>query len=137
MAKTELVSDLRGRQNAASASPGAAPPAMALLDTTVVNPIIGLSMDQARVEVNDAFEAMQNFLNAEPDDIMRLASGHSARLSYIRVQIMRVEDWDRPWKNVRIREVEPAIEELREQWKNASRLQSVRELDWKMEAGER
>lgn len=134
MAKVELVSDPRIGQNGAGA-PARAP--MTPLDTSTPNAYIHLSIDQVRVEVDDAFKHMNEFHNLEPDEIMRYASGYSARLSYIRVQAMRVEDWDRPWKNVRMRELEPCIEELREQWKNASRLLSVRELDWKMESGDR
>lgn len=134
MAKTALISTPPVGQTPGS---GGVQRPIGQLDTTTVNPVVGLSLDQAHEEVKDAFADMQTFHNREPDEIMRLSSGHSARLSWIRVLALKVEDFDRPWKSVRTRELEPAIEELREQWKNASRLQSVRELDWKMEAGER
>lgn len=110
---------------------------MTPLDTSEFHPSVGLSIDEARQEVDDAFEDMKTFHNREPDEIMRMAGGHSARLSEIRVRAMRIEDFRREWKSVRTRELEPAIEELRNQYQVASRLHSVRELDWKMEAGER
>ena len=110
---------------------------MPALDTSVASREVGGSIDSVRGEIDDAYADMRAFLQYEPDHIMRVASGHSARLSELRVKIMRVEDWEPQWKGVRTREIEPTLEELREQWKNASRLHSVRELDWKMEAGER
>lgn len=124
---------------------GAAPPpqqtggssAPTPLRTDVYNDFIGGTISTVRKEIDDAFEDMKQFDSMEPDEIMRVASGQSARLSEIRVRIFRIEDFHREWRNIRIREIEPALEELREQWKNASRLHSVRELDWKMESGER
>lgn len=110
---------------------------MAALDTTTVNKTVGGSIDSVRAEIDDAFADMKMFIENEPDYIMRIASGHSARLSEIRVKIMRVEDFHREWRSVREREIEPCVTELERQWRNASRLQSCRELDWKMESGER
>jgi hypothetical protein len=66
-----------------------------------------------------------------------MSGGHSARLSELRVKIMRVEDFRQEWRPIRTREIEPALEELQRQYQIASRLHSVRELDWKMESGER
>lgn len=110
---------------------------MAPAPTDVHNPVIGMSIDEARVEIDDAFADIKTFHNREPDEIMRLSAGHSARLSEIRVRIMRVEDYSREWRDLRQRELEPTLEELARQWSHGSRLHSVRELDWKMESGER
>lgn len=96
-----------------------------------------MSIDEARAEVNDAFEHMRHFKDEEPDAIMRYSGGYSARLSYLRVLCTRIEDFYRPARDLRVRELEPCIEELRNQYQIASRLHSVRELDWKMESGER
>lgn len=112
-------------------------PRMAPFDTSQYEPAIEGSIDTVRAEIDDAFADMATFHNLEPDECMRMAGGHSARLSFIRVRIMRIEDFKREWKNVRVREIEPAIEELANQYTIASRLHSVRELDWKMESGER
>lgn len=93
------------------------------------------SIDSVRAEVDDAFADMKTFHNQEPDQVMRMCGGHSARLSEIRVQIQRIEVVARQWKPIREREVEPAIEELKNQYLIASRLHAVRELDWKMSGG--
>lgn len=94
------------------------------------------SIDDVRVEVDDAFSDMRQFHQMEPDEVMRICSGHSARMSELRVQIQRIEDVHRQWKPVRTREVEPTLEELKQQYLIASRLQSVRELDWRMSVGQ-
>ena len=106
------------------------------LDTTTVFPGLG-SIDSVRGEVDDAFADMATFHNIEPDEIMRLVGGHSARLSELRVRIQRVEDFHRQWKGVRTREIELALDELAKQFQVASRLLTVRELDFKMESGSR
>lgn len=108
---------------------------MGTLNFDEVDPTVALSVNQARAEVDDAFKDMETFHSREPDEIMRLCAGHSARLSYIRVRVMRVEDFRRQWKDVRVRELEPALAQLEQQFTIASRLHSVRELDFKMEAG--
>lgn len=110
---------------------------MQTVDFDAVDPRVGTSINGARVEVNDAFEDMSLFHQMEPDEIMRRAAGHSARLSYIRVRAMRIEDFARQWKDVRQRELEPCLDELRKQWEHGSRLHTVREFDWKVESGER
>ena len=90
------------------------------------------SIDSVRREVADAYSDMKTFHNTEPDEVLRYCSGHSARLSEVKVLISQVEPVFRQWRAVRVNEVEPAIEELRAQFSIASRLIAVRELDWKM-----
>lgn len=134
MATAKLVNQIQPAQNGAGAPQA---PRMTPLDTTIVDPTVGGSIDDVRAEIDDAFMDMKTFHNLEPDECMRMCGGHSARLSELRVRIERIEDWKREWKSVRTRELEPTLEELERQWRNASRLHSVRELDWKMESGER
>lgn len=131
--RTQLVAAPEGHN---PGSVGAAR-AMPLLDTSVQSDMVGASIDDVRTEVDDAFADMKTFHNREPDEIMRLSGGHSARISELRVRVMRIEDFQREWKSVRTRELEPCLEELERQFTIASRLHSVRELDWKMESGER
>lgn len=64
-----------------------------------------------------------------------MCSGHSARLSEIRVKIYRIEDMHRQWRAIREREVEPTLKELESQFNTASRLLSARDLDYRMERG--
>lgn len=133
MAKAVLETSGAQVSSAGAASPGAA------LRPVNLNERFGAlgSVNEVRQEIDDAFSDMRTFLNLEPDQVMRLCAGHSARLSEIRVQIQRIEDIHRQWKPVRVREIEPALEELQNQFAIASRLVTVRELDWKMETGGR
>lgn len=110
-------------------------PAMGRPDFDAVFPMIGGSVNSIRAEVDDAFADMKTFKDREPDEIMRLAGGHSARLSEIRVKIMRIEDMHPQWRQIRARDLEPTIEELQRQYQIASRLFAVRQLDWAMESG--
>lgn len=110
---------------------------MQTIDFDEVDPVVGLSINQVRAEVDDALRDMETFHQREPDEIMRLAAGHSARLSTLRIHAMRIEDYKRQWRDVRTRELEPALDQLSHQWSHGSRLHSVREFDWKIEAGER
>ena len=130
MAIQKLVSQVPPQQAAGRAIQPASP-----LDTSRFDETIGGSIDTVRQEIDDAYADMRTFHNLEPDECMRMCSGHSARLSEIRVKIQRIEDYKREWKNVRTREVEPTLEELEKQYTIASRLHSVRELDFKMEGG--
>jgi len=117
-----------------ASAPGSSQPA---LDYNEFIQELGGSVNSIRGEINDAFEDMKLFHQEEPDAIMRKSGAHSARLSYIRVLCLRIEDWYRPARDLRMRELEPTITELANQYQIASRLHSVRELDWKMESGER
>lgn len=102
---------------------------------TVVSKAVGGSVESVRAELDSAFADMRRFFQMEPDEVMRACSAHSARLSELRVRIQRIEDFQRQWQPVRVREIEPTLDELRQQYAIASRLQSVRQLDWDMERG--
>lgn len=113
---------------------GITPPARRLdLDRVYVE--VGGSIATIRQEVDDAYEDMKQFHNMEPDEITRRVSGHSARLSEVRVRIQRVEDFLREWRNIRTREIEPCLEELREQHSMASRRHAYRVFDYQVETG--
>lgn len=88
-----------------------------------------------REEIDDILEHMREFCNLEPDDVMRLCSGYSARVSEIRIRIQRIEEHIPIWRRVRIQEAEPVLEELKQQFNIASRIVSVRQLDWDMQRG--
>lgn len=122
-------------------APGATagPQAMrvAPVDTSVFNDVVGGTIDSVRSEVNDCYEEMQTFHNNEPDHCTRLIVGHSARLAYIAVLIRRIQDFEPAWKQVLDREIEPTLRMLERQYDMASRRHTYRELDWRMETGER
>lgn len=133
MTRTTLTPTASGAQNGSvGATRG-----MVTVDFDRVDLEVGISPNQAREEVDDACKDMEMFHGMEPDEIMRRISGHSARLSTIRVRAMRTEDYHREWKDVRQRELEPTLDQLKIQYDIASRLHSVREFDYKVETGER
>lgn len=107
------------------------------LDLNRIYPEIGGSITSVRGEIDDAAHDMTSFYNREPDEIMRLCSGYSARLSEIRIHIQRIEDFHRQWKNVRTRELEPCLDQLRHQFEVASRRHTARMDDWRLETGAR
>lgn len=89
--------------------------------------LAGTSLEGARAQVVEACREMENFHQMEPAEIMRSASRHLARLNTLRIGVMRVEHVSRPWRDLRVREAEPAIEALRLQFTIASRLHAVDE----------
>lgn len=101
------------------------------LDTTQQFQNLG-SIDDVRAEVDDAHHDMRRFYEMEPDEVMRLVSGHLARLAELSKEIRRIEGTHRQWKVVRTSDVDPTMRDLMEQFQIHSRLQSVRELDWKV-----
>lgn len=65
----------------------------------------------------------------EPDQAMIMMSGLLARLVQMHIDIQRVEHIQRDLKSVRTQEVDYAMDLVREQWKIASRLIAVRQMD--------
>lgn len=124
---TTATPEARSAVGAALSAPAAA---------TVVHPIDGIGTpDDVRQEINDAYQDAQGFHNMEPDEIIRLVSGHCARLSTIRTIVGRF-DGHPVWRRVKV-ELEECLQEMREQFNYASRIISSRELDWKIETGGR
>lgn len=97
-------------------------------------PPLGTLAD-VRQEIDDAYDDMKQFIQMEPDQIMSICAGHTARLNEIRTICIRLEDFIRQLKPVRINEIEPTIKELQFQFQVASRLFAVRQLDWDMVKG--
>lgn len=93
------------------------------------------SLLELRSEIDDAYDEMKGFVGMEPDQIMQICAGHTARLNEIRTIVIRVEDFLRQLKPVRQNEIEPTIKELQFQFQVASRLFAVRQLDWEMVRG--
>ena len=120
-----------------AAAQRAASSAMGVVKTNEVHPAIGHSIDEVREEIDEVFKDARRFHNMEPDQVFRLVSGHSARLAELRGRIQRIEAVHRVWASIRTKEIEPALDELMKQYQFASRLLTMRELDWKMETGGR
>lgn len=85
-------------------------------------------------ELDAYFGVMTQFNMMDPAEVMMKLSSFSARASEMRAQLIRVDS--RRSTAFRTREVDPFLEECDRQFKIHSRLQSFRELDWKMAGGQ-
>jgi len=121
---------MRGGPGAPATPPRQGVPAPGI-DTTHKYPNIG-SIDDVRQEVDDAHGDMRNFYQQEPDEVMRLVSGHLARLAEISKEIRRIEGVARQLKPIRTNEIDPTMQALFQQFQIHSRLESVRETDFKV-----
>lgn len=93
------------------------------------------SVRSVREEINAALAAMRGMHRQESDEVMRTVAGLTARLVELKVGISRIEVMAPVWKTVRSQELEPTLDELGRQYAIASRLHSVRELDYKIATG--
>lgn len=117
-------------QPVASPRQGVPPPAAAA-STSQKFPRIG-SIDDVRVEMDHAITDARQYYQWEPDEVMRSVSGHLARLVEISQEIRRIEGSARQWKPVRTNEIDPLMKDLWDQFQIHSRLQSVREMDFRV-----
>jgi len=88
---------------------------------------------EVQAELTTFYRLIQTFANLEPDEIMVTLAGISGRTCEVRAELVRRED--RVAQKLRTMEVEPLIDECDRQFKLWSRIQSIRELDWKMSGG--
>lgn len=86
-----------------------------------------------RKEVDSFYQELQGFDTLDPTDIFRRLSAMTARMNYIRSQIVRLEN--RQWGNFRTKEIEPFIAECDRQFKFWSRCFAAHTLDWEMSKG--
>lgn len=85
-------------------------------------------------ELDEYYKVMNHLNVIEPSDVLQKLSSWSARASEMRGQLMRVDS--RKSNAFRTREVDPFLTECDRQFKIHSRLQSLREFDWKMAGGQ-
>lgn len=84
-------------------------------------------------ELDGYYKRMQQYPSMEPDEVMLDLSGIAARLTEIRSQLVR--DGGQRTNALRTREVDPLLEQIDLQFKLHSRIQSIREFDWRMTNG--
>lgn len=82
-----------------------------------------------QAEVDEINDAIRDFWQQEPDEVMRACSAYSSRLTELYVQLHRVEGRDRTWRQVRTQQVVPTLEELDRQFKVHSRMVEMRKQD--------
>jgi hypothetical protein len=83
-----------------------------------------------REELDEYHEAMADFPSCEPSEIFRSLAAYSARASYIRGQVMRVDN--RALTNFRTKELDPFINTLDYQFKVWSRYQTTVQMEWEI-----
>lgn len=91
---------------------------------------------QIQAELDDIAAAMRGFYLKPPDQVLRECSAYSARLSELYVLLHRVEGLDRQYTRLRTQQVEIYRDEMREQWKTASRLIEVQRQDLMLLGGQ-
>lgn len=90
----------------------------------------GPKLEQWRAELDSYYMSMLEFNELEPDDIFRNLSAWTARVSFIRGQIVRSES--KVWAAFRTKEIDFFLQECDRQFKLWSRVFSVSSLDWQL-----
>jgi hypothetical protein len=91
------------------------------------------SLEAWRTEIASYYLEMEGFSECDIADIFMKLAGMTARVSGIRSQIVQVEN--RTLTAFRTREIDPFIAEAERQFKVWSRLQSVKEMDFRISGG--
>lgn len=87
--------------------------------------------DALNVELDDYFHRLTTLNSLPPFEVFQTISAISARASEIRHQLIRFED--RKSAALRIKHVDPLLEELDRQFKIHSRLTAVRHFEYEMD----
>lgn len=88
--------------------------------------------DQVQGELDVMLDVFRSLYEREPDDVMRVCSALSARLTQLYVLLHRVEARDRQYKQVRTQQVVPMLDEVERQYRLASRIVEVRRQDMEL-----
>lgn len=80
-----------------------------------------------RAEVDRYCKGLRRLNEMDPSEVFQKLSSISARLSEIRIRLLRVEG--RKPAALRTKEIDPLLEEVDRQFKFHSRLQATREMD--------
>lgn len=86
-------------------------------------------------EIAGYYEIMYEFINTDSLTVFQNLSQFSARASEMRSRIGTTASKD--WQNLRIRVIDPFIEECDRQFKYHSRIQAINELDARLAGGVR
>jgi hypothetical protein len=85
--------------------------------------------EEIQGELDEIAAAMRGFYLKAPDQVLRECSAYSARLTELYVLLHRAEGLDRQYTRLRTQQVQVFLDEMREQWKTASRLIEVQRQD--------
>lgn len=106
-----------------------------LTEAAVPDALAELSRGQlgTRVQIEAEIDAMlmsvAEFWRMEPDEVMRLISGFSARCTTLEIHLHRVEGRDRQYTRIRTMQVVKLLAELDRQFKTHSRTVELRRQD--------
>lgn len=81
-------------------------------------------------ELDLYLDQMQHLNELEPDEVYRRLSSWTARASEIRIQASRTDSASA--RRLRIEEIDPFLKECERQFSYHSRVQTVREMDYRM-----
>lgn len=111
------------------------------LETSGGSEIVGFTPDAEKSRVDNVldeldayYRSMKEFNDIEATEVLQALSSFSARASEIRSQLQRV-DSKRSYA-LRTKHIDPFIEECDRQFKIHSRIQSIRETDYKLARGQ-
>lgn len=87
-------------------------------------------LEEWRTELDTYHGEMAQFISCDPSEIFRKLAAYSARASYIRGQVMRVDN--RALTTFRTKELDPFITTLDYQFKVWSRYQTTVQMEWEI-----
>jgi hypothetical protein len=87
-----------------------------------------------RDELDDYYGQILQFVGMEPDQVLLIVSGVSARLIAIRAQLVRSNS--QRANKLRTGEIDPLLDHLKQQAQLHSRLITMRQLDWQLSGGQ-
>lgn len=93
----------------------------------------GSQLESWRAELDVYYEEMQKFEGMDPVEVFLRLSAFSARFSEIRSRVVRTEN--RRFISFRTQEIEPFLDECDRQFRIHSRIQSTRDLEFRLSGG--
>lgn len=95
-----------------------------------------LTIDDVRNELEEYYEIMEDFQNADASNNLMHLSAFTARMSRIRSHFVRRVD-DRSIQQLRTKEIDPFLTECDRQFKIWSRLITAVQFEWETSGGHR
>lgn len=92
--------------------------------------------EQIQGELDYIASVVRTFHELQPDQVLRMCSAFTARLTELKVQLVRNEPVDRQYVRVRTQQVEVWLVEMDRQWRTASRIVEINRQDLMMLGGQ-
>lgn len=98
-------------------------------------PMVMTKLSDFEAELDGYFEVMQTFKTMSTSEVLETLSAFTARAGQIRQHLIRQDN--RQFQAFRTKQLDPFIEECRQQFKIWSRHFSVKEFEWETSRGQR